>query len=279
MPQRPALPRFALLAVAVLALNTGCAELLRALRGGVQTPTAKYQSSKLDTISLDDATISASFEITNPNPIAVSVAGVTWAFSLDSQKLFDGSLKGGLQLPASGRTTLVVPVKIPFSAVPGLLTTLANKIEAPYEVIGRVTVTTPLGPIGLPIRWSGLLPIPKMPKVTLNNARVENISFTGARVVLAFDVDNPNVFQLPLQALGGNVSVAGQNIARLSLSAPRPLLAGQKVPLELPVDVSFSSLGLAISSAIASKSATVRLQGEARIAGKPLPLDVGTTLR
>lgn len=272
--------RVLVLAACLVALtNSGCAELLSLLRGGVRTPVATYQKVELASITLDDATVAATFQIDNPNPIGLSLAGIGYAFSLDGRRLFDGQLPNGLQLPPNGRMTLVVPVKVPFSALPDLATTFATRTEAPYTVAASATVRTPIGELTLPLSWTGKLPIPHLPKLSVGSARVENLSFLGARLVVTLAVDNPNGFELPLSSLTGHVLVAGQQIAALGLAASRPLAAGRVTMVELPIDLSFASAGLAVSAALAQGRAAVRLQGAASIAGRMLPLDLATTLQ
>jgi LEA14-like dessication related protein len=274
------LRRAALVATVALALlSTGCAELLRMLAGGVQTPSAAFQSAALDTISLDDATVAATFQITNPNPIGLNLAGVGYAVTFEGQPLFEGNFPTGIQLAANATSPLTVPVRIPFSAIPNLATTLLTKTEAKYEVRGAVTVRSPIGDLTLPIHWGGTLPLPQLPKLSVSGARVQNLSFSGARIVVTLAVNNPNVFALPLTALTGRVLVAEQQVAALALPASKPLAAKTVTAVEIPIDVSFASAGFAVSTAMARGSAALRLQGSASVAGKTLPLDLGTTLQ
>ena len=269
--------RVPLVAVLALAL-TGCAGLMQALRTSVQTPTATHTGTKLQEISLDAATVAATFTVANPNAVGVKLDGLDWAFSFDGQKLFDGRLPTGLNLPANGRTQLTVPITVPFKAIPSLLTTFASKKEAPYSVQASATVKTPIGPLTLPLGWEGVLPVPKLPSVRLTTARVDTVSLTGARLTVALAVENPNVFRLPLEALGGRVLVGGQPVASVALSNARALEPGRVTQLELPVDISFASTGLAVTSALTSGRATLALDGQAKVGGKALPFDLKTTL-
>lgn len=273
--RRRAVVGFVVLAV----VASGCGTLLRSLKGTVEAPRAQLEEAKLGAVSLDDVTVVATFVVTNPNLVAVQLAKTDFAFSLDGKKIFEGSAPSGLDLPAGGRAKLTLPVKVPWSAVPDLVTTFASKNEAPYVVQGRVGVKTPIGDLPLPIKFGGTVPIPKLPKVSLGTARVDEMSLAGARVLVRLDVDNPNVFGLPLDALLGSVKIAGQPVAQLGLAAARPLEAGKTTPVEIPVNVSFVSAGMAVASALSSRSATVEVAGEAKVAGRSLPLSLSTSLR
>lgn len=263
----------------LLVVGAGCSSLNRMLRGAFQPPTAVFQSATLQGVSLQDATVAATFELVNPNPVGLSLGEIGYAFSLDGKRLFDGQMKQGLKLPSSGRTRVTVPVRVPFESVPGLFTTLASQKEAPYEVAGRLAFDTPVGRIGVPIKWAGVLPIPKLPQVSLSGVRMENVGLQGARFVVGLQVDNPNVFALPFQALQASLALAGQDVTTLGLTPNKPIEAQGKMSLDVPVDVSFAGLGTAVTSAVMQKKATVQLNGQAMLGGKSLPLSLQTTLR
>lgn len=264
--------------VLLLLLTGGCAQVSKLLRSSARTPTATHKATRLANITLDDATVEATFAIHNPNAMGLKLDGLDWAFAFDGQKLFDGKMPAGLQLPANGTSELKVPITIPFRAIPALVTTYRTKAEAPYKVQARASIKTPVGVLALPIGWEGMLPIPKLPSIALDTARIDSVTLTGARVLVQFGVDNPNKFALPLDALGGRVTVAGHQVAGLSLATPRPLAAGEKTLVQLPIDISFASAGFAVASAITSGSTTLGVSGQASVAGKALPMNLSTTL-
>jgi LEA14-like dessication related protein len=267
-----------LLLLAIVLAGAGCTALTRALRTVLEPPRALFQTAELSAIDLDAATIAAHFRLENPNPVALPLDNLRWAFHLDGTKVLEGTLDERVRLAPNGATPLTVPIRVPFAALPALLTTLAAKAEAPYLVEGRAAVRTPLGELGFPLRFEGLLPIPKVPMVSFTSARLTGLTPLGATFSVALAVTNPNVFPLPLQALAAKVSVAQQPLATVGLDAPRPLPAGGTVELSLPVTVSFAGSGLALLSALQSGGARVALDGEARVAGRRLPVDLATTL-
>jgi LEA14-like dessication related protein len=257
----------------------GCAVFSDVLNGTLQNPTITFVSARLDSVTLDSATVVGTFRVDNPNAFSVSLGNVDFGVTLDSQKLFDGSVPNGLDLPASGAVQLPVAIQIPFKALPGLLTTLVNKTEAPYQVAGHVAVHTPISDITLPIAWSGVVPIPSLPKLSLSGARVDSLSLSGARIILTLAVDNPNAFALPLESLGASLSIGDQSVAQIAVEAAQALGAKQTTSVELPVSVSFLQSGLGLARTLGSGGATYRVQGGAKVAGHTLPLDLSGTLR
>jgi len=266
------------LLVALLATSTGCATLLKLFEAATEPPSAQFQKAELRSVSMEDATVAATFTVNNPNPLALSLQGLSWKFALDGKQLLTGVVEDGLRLPARSSTPLTIPVKIPFSAIPDLFQTFANKDEAPYAVNAVATVRTPIGDLALPLDWTAMLPIPKLPTVTLASARLDQVTLLGASMSVVLKVTNPNVFPLPLDALSGAVVVADRNVAQLSITAARPIAAKETFDLTLPIRVSFSDLGLAAATAISTKQASVGVRGSAAFAGTAVPLDFRTTL-
>lgn len=267
-----------LVLLAALATTPGCATLLKLFEAATEPPTAQFQKAEVRSVSLEDATIAATFTVTNPNPLALSLEGLDWKFALDGKQLLAGTAPDGLRLPARGSTALVIPIKVPFTAIPDLFTTFSTKDEVPYAVNAVATVRTPIGPISLPLDWSALLPVPKLPTVALATARLDQVSLLGASMSVVLKVTNPNVFPLPLDALSGAVVVADRNVAQLGLSSPRPLGPKETIDVTMPIQVSFAQLGLAAATAISTRQAAVGVRGSAAFAGHSVPLDFRTTL-
>lgn len=254
---------------------TACATLVR---GAVKDPKLHFEDASLTAISLDSATLKATFKVENPNPFGLKLSGGSYGFSFDGRKLFDGVLDQALELPASATTLITVPIRVPFDAIPHLLTTLATRESALYQVDGTVKVRTPISDVALPFSWKGTLPIPKLPTLSLSNARVENVSLAGARLVLSVGVDNPNSFPLPLEKLSANLSMNGHSLTHVGAMTPKVLAPKQVTTIEVPVELSLAQAGPLVSRALSGDS-TVHLDGEAVLGGRSIPIRLSTPAR
>lgn len=159
VPLRLALSAFAL---AVTLSATGCATLTMLLHGGFQTPTATLRSASIEGVSLEAVTLAATFDVENPNPVGVKLVGVDWQFAFDGEALLDGALAEPLELRAKGATTVKIPVRVPYKAIPNAVLVFARRPQAPYEVSGTINVDTPLGRRAVPVRWTGEFPRPSL---------------------------------------------------------------------------------------------------------------------
>ena len=261
-----------LMAVAVGA--SGCAELMQLLNAETRSPSIHFVSARLQSISLTEAVVEGTFQLENPNSLGVNLKSVAVGVTIGTQKLADAETKNGLNLPAHGTAPLVVPVRIPFSTLPDLFKSVASADDMAYQVDGRVSIDGPIGPITVPLTWKGTVPVPKLPKVSFGSVRLDHTSFLGARVVVALQVENPNAFDLPLSTMSANLSVSNASVARAGIEAPRSLPSKQVSTIELPFELSLLEAGAAVVNAVTSRSAAVRLQGQASVAGHSMDLDV-----
>lgn len=148
------------LALAIALTSTGCATLTMLLHGGFKTPTATLQSASIESVGLEAVTLAATFSVENPNPVGVRLAGIDWQFAFDGEALLDGSLAEPLELRARSATTVKIPIRVPYKAIPNAVLVFARRPQAPYEVTGTFVVDTPLGRRAVPVRWSGEFPRP-----------------------------------------------------------------------------------------------------------------------
>jgi len=267
------------LAVVLLTLPlASCQTLLAILSAGFQRPVVTFREASLQGITLDEATVAATFDVQNPNAIGVETVGIAYAFSLDGKQILEGQLPAGLQLGPNAVSPLVLPVRIPFSAVPDLVNLVATKSEAPYGVRATVSIRTPVQDFAIPLSWEGVLPIPRLPTVRVASAALSELSLGGARLTVTLGVENPNAFAIPFDALEGDIQVAGQSLAKLGLERTTALGARGSTELAIPVQISFLAAGLAVSTALAAQSADLAVRGAATFAGRKVPLNLSTTV-
>jgi LEA14-like dessication related protein len=145
---------------ALFALLAGCAEL-RAL-AGVERPRLVYVSWAPEALDLDGVTIALHFRIENPNPVGVTLARLSWALDVEQRRTLSGALPGGLEVRGNGASPLVLPVRLVWSAVPGIAELLLTHRDLAWRVTGAAAVGTPVGEVALPFDTSGRVPMPSL---------------------------------------------------------------------------------------------------------------------
>jgi LEA14-like dessication related protein len=168
--------RKALLAPVALAvaLSSSCATLQALLQASVQTPTLTFKSATLADVSLGSATVNLNYQLTNPNPLGLSLASVEYAFYVEGHQVVAGRPPQGLTIPASGTAEVVLPANVRFADVAPVLETFLNKDVASYRARGVLGIETPLGIVTLPIEKEGTFPVPKLPTVVLQQPRLSS---------------------------------------------------------------------------------------------------------
>ena len=102
--------------------------------------------------------------------------------------------------------------------------------------------------------------MPRLPQISLGNASMGAVDFSGATINLGVNLSNPNQFALPLGSLNYKVSVAGSNVAQ-SAANPGSLAPGGTQSLPLAVRVNFIDAGLGVVNAIRQGRATLAFDG------------------
>jgi LEA14-like dessication related protein len=260
-----------LLAFATLA-TAGCAGLSQFLESAFEKPTLTFQSASLDELGLDGATVRLHYRLDNPNAIGLNVARASYQVELDGQRAVAGQLPTGIAIPAQGSAPLELPVRLRFGDVPGVARTLHERTEVPYRVTGTLGFDTPIGPIEIPFSHEGKLPVPRMPVVRFESARIESLSFTRVTASVTLAVENPNAFALPAGELSYALTLEGAEVARSSGLGLAAIPANGVAKVKIPVDLSPLGAGAAVISAMRSGTVEAALDGGAKIGGFDLPV-------
>lgn len=249
----------------------GCA-FLRELLGSLREPTLAFRSADVRGMSLEGATLELTFALANPNPIGLSLSTVEYALEVEGRPVVSGAPARGLSIPPQGTATLAFPATFRFADLAPTLDALLTQDQVAWRARGRVGVATPIGEIALPFERSGTIPIPRPPRVAFGPPRLSALNLTGARIVLALRLTNPNAFALPLSGIGGSVSIAGAPVGQVSTGPLAALGPTETRTIDVPVDVNFLHAGFAAANAIRTGQADVTLQGRIDTGAGSLPV-------
>lgn len=223
-------------------------------------------------------TLAVQGAVENPNPVGVSVARFDYAIDVDGQRVAAGRIESGLGIPARGVAPVVVPVRLPWSQVPGFLGMLAVRESLPFRVSGVALAGARGAWFELPWLRDGAVVLPKLPSLALERAFVRESGVLQTVVELSFVVQNPNPFTLPVGRLSYDLSISGAQVARaqsFSLAAVPPGGSARVV-----VPVKFSTLGAfagALAGAASGRTEVV-LSGRAGWGAFEIALDTRASL-
>jgi LEA14-like dessication related protein len=210
-------------------------------------------------IGSGDVTLRLALDVHNPNPIGVRLAGVDGTLFLNGRRVADTAARNGIDLPASGRGRLTLDTTIPLTGATALIADLASMVSgAPTELrLDAAVAVNVFGalqrlPAATLVRTTIEAPILiAAPVVSLDLARsgLRDVGPTGATVVLALTIDNPNPIGFGIAAPALELSFDGRQVAIAELAAtPVPALSATST--ELTVSVRFAELGPVLAARV-----------------------------
>lgn len=263
-----------LLGLAVLVM-TACAPGARML----SAPTFRLDPSGSGFVRIDPPGVgdgSAVFRLVlvaeNPNPFALRLAALDGDLYLQDVRAAQAQFRGGLELPANGSSRLILDARVPLTAAPALLESLANVLGA-GTVRYRVDAGVSVDVLGSTQRFprftlvegqldTGLALVAPRVAVGAASMRIEGIS--SVAVDLELTVTNPGPIGYLLSSPQMVLKVGGQDAAVAEMTAlPVPANGSGTAQLTFRFDPLRLGPALAeqVRSAAAGSGLAVTLRG------------------
>jgi LEA14-like dessication related protein len=133
----------------------------------------------------------------------------------------------------------------------------------PYQAEMGLSVDAPFaGPLRLPLRKEGELPIPTVPSVKISEVRWERLSLDDAGGRVQLELTNRNSFPLDLSKLTYELSLAGMPVAKSSLDKPVSFGAdGGTGAIDIGISFSPKELGLSAFRILTGKGSGYDFSG------------------
>jgi len=148
------------LVLALMALMVmGCPDGKDIIQEVVKPPTIQVKDVSVSGISLEKLDLMVDLEITNPNPIGLTVNKVEYDLAMGGKSVLAGKTEPKVQIKASGVTPAKVPLSVTFSEVVNIFTAALGQGNVKYKLTGKVYVGSPIGDIPIPFEDEGELPV------------------------------------------------------------------------------------------------------------------------
>ena len=150
--------RIALNFVLMVVLGTGCETIEPVL----QKPSASIQGVKFGNITPESATLLFDVEIENPYSFDLPLVNINYALTSKGQLLFSGGAEQQKTLPAKGKQTVSLPVKVGYKDLFNTFRGFTAGAEIPYKAEVSLSFDTPgaAGRIDVPLQKTGQLTVP-----------------------------------------------------------------------------------------------------------------------
>lgn len=235
-----------LLSAALLLFAGGCS-LFQQLSGSVQTPEVTYKSMQFNSLSFDAITLDFNFEVDNPNRIDLRAMGYTYGFSVDGNQFLSGSSDRGIELSARSASTVTVPISLSFRELYNSASAVARQDSVAYGISSVFEFDIPvLGRREVPASASGYLPIPKLPRLGLDNISVGSVSFSGAEIIVRLSFENPNAFGMSFSDVRYDLNVDGSRWVSSTIREQITVAANSTRTVDIPVRLDITQLGMSV---------------------------------
>jgi len=248
---RPRVWQYIAIATTVVVLFSGCASWDKL----VQKPTASFTNMHLRQADLTEGTAVFNFDINNPIPIRAG--RITYNLKLNDRDFVSGEIDQGMNLAAGSTSRLSVPITLQYLDFFDSLSQLWKAKGAKYTLTGGFVV----GPFTIPFQAHGNFDLPKIPKVSLENVKIDKLSPAGAHLGCRLKMDNPNAFQLVLKRLDYHLKLGNTTFARASALPEGPIAADSAAAMNFGFDISFAQLGYSAYQLLLGAGADYRLEG------------------
>jgi LEA14-like dessication related protein len=276
--------RVLLILTAVLIL-AGCGTIRDA--ADIREPDVTFQDMSIDQITFDGVTLLFDFEVNNPNRFGVSAEQYSYEFFINEQSFITGLQEDPLSIGRESSQSIQVPVTLNFSEVYETFRSVVRQDSLSYALSTEVEFDMPvLGMRKVPVRTSGEIPIPKVPRISMGDFNVKEMSLSGAEVEVTFNVQNPNPFAISVANAAYELTVNGREWLDTTLGETIRVGASERRTISIPIRLSSSQMGSALMDIMRGESTfNYDLKGSADISadlqgfrdGQAFPFDLSGT--
>jgi LEA14-like dessication related protein len=247
-----------LTALAIVTLS-GCAVLEKQVR----KPEVSLADVRVTGMSLSSAQLAFDVEVKNPNPLGISLQGLSYALALQEKPLFNGTLQNRLSIGANATSRVTLPFNLRYEDLFGSLTALRDQHELHYTISGEAD----FGLFRLPYSKSGTLPLPRLPEVSVEGLRINKLGLTGTELALALKVGNSNNFPLRLNGLSYDLKLANASLLQGESTTPLNVAPNGSGRMVRTLRLNYAQLGELLQQLRSAPSLPIELDSRIKLPG------------
>lgn len=221
---------------------SGC-NTLRDL-SNIQKPLVRYSSMSIQDISFQDVTLLFDFEVDNPNGFGVSADQYSYEFFINGMEFVNGTQSENLSIGRQSKSIVQIPVSFSFTELYESVESVVQRDSIAYRISSEVQFDIAgVGKQRVPVSAEGELPLPKLPRIELSNFEIEDLSLTGAEMVAAFRLENPNPFGISFANTFYNLEVNDKKWLDTRLGEIVNLDPSESELISIPIRLSSLQMG------------------------------------
>jgi len=208
-----------LTSLAALLSGAGCAAL------GVR-PEIQDIRGRVTSIDAQGVSLTFDVDVKNPYPVPLKTPNFKYGLDIDQEPFVESGSAVNVDLPAGTTGTASLPVQIRYADLWALASSLRQSKEFSYRLHGAFLVTALGESFELPLQHQGTCPVLRLPRLSVKDVNVRDVSLSSARVDLDVEVTNPNVFSIDSNQLGYAVRMGDVQLGSVTASTLGEVAAG-----------------------------------------------------
>jgi len=232
------------------------------------TPSASIAGVRLSSLSLEGATLDFDVKVSNPTAAPIPLTKLDYGLASGATTFIDGSVPLDGVVPARGDRTVALPITVSFEQLKQVIGAVKPGTLVPYTAsLALAAGSDNTAAQRWPISYSGKIPIPLPPKISVTQASWRSPSFSSIRGTIALAVSNPNEFAVTIRDLDYRVMLGDRSLVDGRAS---PLALGPRGDgtLKLDVDVPLQQIGPMLSKLMSSSAGSFSAAGNLRMSGE-----------
>jgi len=219
----------------------------------VQEPKLSFKSVDIAGVSLNGVNMIAHVDVENPNGFTIPLPKIDWELFINTASFIQGTIRNDKSLKSRETVTVDIPLSVTYDGLYRSVKSVIDTKEAAYEIALGVTFPIPIIENKVfKLDFSGVLPLPQLPKLSPGTVRISKIDFSGLELACGVNVENPNGFPIPFPTLNWNYDVNGVSVLKSSFAGAGEIAAGAAGAAVITVGVAFADILAAASSAVNS---------------------------
>jgi LEA14-like dessication related protein len=268
---------FSLIIIPFLSLS--CQNLLNLLQQSqIKPPLVSITNTSITGLSFTELNLLFDLNIKNTNGLAIKLQGLDYQLLINDNSLLSGNQNQGIEIAAYADNKVSLPLTLNLADMYKTVASLIDQDTSAYQLNCGLTFDLPvLGATRIPITKTGSVPLPKIPNVSLQGIKLNNLNLAGANLELKLNVKNANAFAVLLNNLNYGLTVNGVNWIQGQTVKGFSLNEKQNQTLTLPLSLNFVQLGTAVYQLLSSnKPLYFKLNGDLNLTVPQLAIPQST---
>ncbi|MBW1811116.1 MAG: LEA type 2 family protein [Deltaproteobacteria bacterium] len=236
-------------------------------------PALEYRGIRFENQSFTGMDVAWKFELISKDARTATLAACPYKLELDGYDPISGTIAVGGSLAGDNKMMVATSVPIPWPESRAEIKTLLDRKNISYSFTINCNINGPDGPLTVSAADSGLVPLPKIPQLSITGANAEK--FTGKDIRLNFEMSilNENTFNVKVDKIIYKISVEGKPLSEGEIQVAESVPPSNEASYDISTGTLSGDENKEIRDLIKQPKISYHLEGEVFMGGFTVPVD------